>query len=507
LQAQSTFHKAFTLAGKDGILYRSRPVSDGGAVSVGRVIDFSTFDDDFLIMKTDASGGAAWIKKCATTDFEEFTDVTEVPDGLVAVGTASDMTTYISVAVVEKFNAAGVSQWVKSYSVSGHSAGAKKISTDASGNLYILGTVAIDGAGDDYFILKLDASGNILAQNRFGTPDTDYPLAFLRSDNGSFFICGWDNTFVGENIHVMKINADMTVSWNRKISGMIRYFAYDMQELSNGHLVLAGRYDDGADSYDVLLCSLDDSNGDQVWAKSFSAANGAGNYAYGLAIKQGDVIAVTGPVETTEQGTFLFTTDALGNLTWSNRYGEPGTSAMGYGVAAANDGGFLVCGPLGNNADGIVQLLKTDSEGHLSCNSSAYELSATALTLPMQTLAITTGSPGLAAQNHMLNETAYTGLTDICTGTGLPLINEQHVGITPNPSRGSFTVTAPGSFSGAQVTIVSASGKEVMTGIMPTGDGTSAVSQGFSLSVPAGVYFVTLGNRAGQRSLKLVITW
>lgn len=506
LYSQPTFHRYFSLPGKTGILYRTIQTGDAGFVSVGKVSDFTTFDDDLLIMKTDAAGNAAWIKKCMTTDSEEFTDIIEVSGGdLVAVGRAFNMSTFISAAVIEKFSSGGVRQWSRSYSIDGHSAGAKKISADAEGNLYVLGTVAVDGASDDYFILKLDPNGNILTQNTFGTPDSDYPLAFLRKGNGDFFICGWDNTFTGENIHLIRINADMTVSWSKLISGTEKYFAYDMKERSDGDLVLAGRFDDGATSYDILVCTLDDSSGGQVWANSYSAAEGYGTYAYGLAIAPGDIIAVTGVAESTDQGTFLLSTDGAGIPDWSYKFGSPGSTGEGYGIAPAAEGGFLVCGSLSNSSDAIAQLIRTNSSGTIPCNTTGYELVAGTLTLPMQTLAVTTGTTNLTAQDITLAETSFNNLTAICTGTGYPETAGSAVTVGPNPSRGSFTVTVPGSWAGSDVMVVNSSGIIMLRGSMPDGNEAGSISKTFRLAVPAGAYIVRVGNDDHQEIRKLMI--
>jgi len=505
--SQTAFHKFLPVADRDGFLYRTCQTSDGGFVSVGRVSDPATFDNDFLILKTDASGIASWIKKYSADESEEFTDVAETADGgVVAAGSSFNMNTFISKAVLKKFSSAGVSQWSRSYSMSGHSAGAKKVAKDASGNIYVLGAVAVDGSSDDYFIMKLDAGGNILAQHTFGTPDFDYPLAFLRKGNGDFFICGWNNTSTGENIHLLKINADMTVAWNKKISGTARYFAYDMRERSDGDIVLAGRYDDLVNSYDILICTLDDASGEQVWARSYSAAEGPGTYAYGLTITSGDAIAVTGPVETSVEGAFVLATDAAGNLNWSNRYGIPGFAGKGYGIAAADDGGYMVCGPLSNSSNAIVQLIKTNAEGDLPCNSVGYEILSGPLTLPMQSITVTAGNANLSAQEITLNETSYGSLETICTGTGIADIRDQAIKVSPNPTDGRFTVTTPGMYAGAKVIVVNAAGINVLDSNMPQGETANSVSKTFSIDIPAGLYLLSIGNGKQKAARKLFIS-
>lgn len=506
LHAQSSFHKSFSLAGKGGLLYRIIQTSDGGFASAGRVDDNASFDGDFLIIKTDAAGNASWIRQYPSADSEEFTDVIEVTGGgLVAAGNSFNMNTFLTTAVIVKFNADGVRLWSKKYSINAHSASARKIAKDDAGNIYVLGTVDVDGSSDDYFILKLDANGNILSQNTFGTPDFDYPLAFVRKGNGDFFICGWDNTFNGENIHLLKINADMTVAWSKMMSGMVKYFAYDMKELSGGDLVLAGRFDNGASSYDILLCTIDDSNGEQVWAKSYSAAEGFGIYAYGVAIGAGDEIVVTGSAENTGQGTFVMSANASGNLNWAYKNGAPGSSGLGYGIAPVSGGGYMVCGPLSNSNDAIVQLIKTSSDGTIPCNSNGFDLLSTPFTLPMVTKTVTSGTVSLSVQDLTMTESSFNNLTTICLGTGGDEMAESIINAGPNPSDGRFTITLPESYAGSQVKVVNTSGKEVFQGTMPSATGMNSISYTFTIDVPAGAYFVIIYGRIHQATMTLFI--
>jgi hypothetical protein len=463
------------------------------------------FSDDMLIFKTDASGNASWIKKIATPDSEAFTDIVETSgNDLVAVGSTISMTTFQLQAVVEKFNFAGTKQWSKSYGVSGLSSSAKCIVKDGAGNLYILGSVDVAGSLTDYFVMKLDADGNIIAQSTFGTPQSDFPLAFHRSSNGDLYIAGWQNNGTGENIHILKINNSLGMVWNKLVSSTDRYFAYDIGEKSDGSIVLAGRFDDTSTSYDILICNLDDSNGEQVWAKKYSAIAGMRTYAYGLTIGAGDEIAVTGIVEGTDQGTLFLGVNGSGNISTSWQSGVAGSIGNGYGISKSSDGGYMICGPLGGSSNEIVQMIKTNGNGEIPCNNSEFGLSAGDITLPSNSLTIATGTAVLTAQDVTLTEAGFNTIGTICIETGLDDLADEESIVYPNPASGSFTVTVPGNFGESLLQIYNSGGKEIFRQFLNPGS-MAVLNNEHNLDIPSGIYVIRITSGVRQIIRKLVV--
>ena len=503
---QPLFQKYLSIANSGGILYRTIQTGDGGFAAVGQVTDNASFLSDFLAIKTDANGNASWIKQLANANNDDsFTDLIETTGGIAAVGSTMNFTTFISQAVVEKFDATGVKLWCKTYSIGGVSSVARKVQKDDAGNLYVLGTVDMGVTLADYFILKLDANGNILQQTVFGTPGTDFPLSFLRKSSGEFFIGGWADTGAGENINLIKVSSAMTVTWSKLISGSIKYFAYDMKEKSNGNIVMAGRYDDGATSYDVLIIEFNANTGDVVWAKSYSTQDDLAAYAYGLAIKLGDMIAITGVVEDSTRGTLLLGTDATGTFTWSERIGSlTGEYGSGYGIAKTGDAGYIVCGNRGDNNNSIAQLFKLDGSGDGPCNRTLYPFTETVRTLPSQNLTITVNAGSLTAQDITPSQISLTSLEDICSATGIAdkyYTNE--IGIYPNPSQGKITLSFEKLLPVASIKIFNSQGRELYS--IPESVGFLTGYVQINLDLPKGIYLIQVNKGDKQYTRKLII--
>jgi hypothetical protein len=506
LAAQTMFQKYLQVPASSGILYRSIQTGDGGFASAGQVTDMTTFLSSKLIMKTDSNGIVTWIRQGSYAGSDvSFQDLARTPDGIVAVGTSMNMSTFISQAVVEKFDASGASLWSHAYISPGASSIAKKIQVDLQGNLYVLGTVDVSGSMTDYFILKLDGSGHVLQQTTFGTPDTDYPLAFLRNSDGDLFIGGWKNTGAGENIHLIKLNSSMAVSWSKLISGSSKYFCYDLKAKPAGDLVLAGRYDDGATSYDVLLAEISDGNGTVDWAKSYSPLDGLPAFAYGLAIRSDGRIAITGSVEDSTRGTLLMGTNSDGTVSWSERIGSlTGEYGSGYGITETHDGGYLVCGNRGDNNNSIVQFFRINETGEGPCNRATYPFSESTLTLPIQDLTVHTNTGNLSSQDVSFTIISYSSLENICPVNKVyEKPHDDGLSAFPDPSDGRFTISFGKPGPGSSIRIFNSRGAEVYSAI-----GAEKMLTGqlpVDLKVPAGIYLINLDNGQQRFTRKILI--
>ena len=498
VKSQTLFHKVYQQDNALGLLYRCLQTEDGGYFSVGNVTDEVTFSGDFLMIRANPDGSASWCKSLSLTDNEQFTDVVEsVPGEFVAVGSVFSTTTFTSQIIVAKYNNSGSKVWCKMYSVNGSSVSANRIQKDETGNIYILGMAEVSGASSDYLIMKLDGNGNIIHQTTIGTPISDYPLSFLRNAQGDFFIGGWANSGTGETVHLIHLNSSMELQWDSFLSGNARYFNYDLKEKSSGNIVIAGRYDNMNDSYDVLLAELDVQTGTPVWIKSYSAADGTASYAYGLAVGENDHIGVTGIIEGTPAGTLLFETDQNGIVNWSERItGSINTDAHGYGICPDADGGYVVCGKRSGDDNSVVQLLKSSNTGEVTCSNTDFPLDVTDLTPEVQHLSLASNTGSLIAQDITPGEALITNFSDACTETSIrSLIENQLFEIYPNPSVGYIQVNLKHATAGnCKYDLYDALGTLVNSGEIAQ---TIAGPYQIPVEIP-GIYFIRITN--GNRS-------
>lgn len=497
------FHKFLSQSDVSGILYRVTPASDGGYAAVGTLTEQPSFNDQFLVTRFNNSGVAEWSKMMGSDDSDEFTDIVETPDGgLVAVGTSYNNDNFFINGFVEKFNADGSRAWSKKIMNGSNSCMARKIQGDASGNLYIAGTLNIDESNVDYFILKMDANGAIVRQSVFGGFDSEFLLAFLRKSNGDLFISGWINTGTGENIHLVKLNPDLAVTWNSQFTGDDMYFGYDLKEKPNGNVLLAGRFDGVNLFYDVLLAEIDQATGNPVWAKHYTSVNPAYIHAYGLAVQPDNRIALTGIVEGLNAMNLYLETDATGNIVRSKSLSNANeTSSTGYGICASPDGGFTVCGSRYSSDSSSVFLLKTDADGETACFSTNYPLTAGSLTLDPEILTMHTGIQTLTTVDASYTETLLNSFVDACDPVSVDEpVQEEEFSIFPNPTDGKFTINVPPAWPEATLVLIDMNGTVVYRVEHPH---STVLVPGLHLS--PGVYFAGLVSKESRQFRKILI--
>ncbi len=487
--AQPIYQKYLKKSDVTGNFLRCIPTSDGGYASVGYLTDNVAFEDNSLIGKFTRLGDREWIKSVSyVTNNDEFTDITEVSgNAFVAAGTSYDPLTFKSVGVVAKFDENGNYIWYKILRNGNLSCNIKRIQKDNSGNLYLLGMVETSGSTFDYCLLKLDVFGNIQQQYRIGTEYGDYALSFIRNNSGEFIISGWANNGTGESIQVIKLNQNLSVAWNTCISGSVRYFADDMREKSNGNLVLGGRYDDGINPLRVMVLELDKSTGNVVWAKRYQPDSGNGIYANGIAVNTNDRIGITGIVEDFNSSVLVAELSSTGTVNWSKRINSNDEiNSMGNGICSAPDQGYLVCGQRTGIDSSSVQIIKVNATGGFACLGSSLPLSATDLSLPVQSNTITVSTSSITETNDVLSETSFQQFTDACQ----PLAAEEYkkaetISVYPNPSDGAFVVRFDETGETIEVSLYDIHGKQVYA----NRDVTDSILD-LRLDLKPGVYFL-----------------
>ncbi|BCY29647.1 hypothetical protein KK2020170_25150 [Flavobacterium okayamense] len=216
---------------------------------------------------------------------------------------------------------------------------ATKIATDASGNVYALGTYSgtldLDPSsgtlnvtavgGTDIFIQKFDAAGNFINGISIGGPGNDVGSSILIDNNGYTTVAGVFEQIIdldpsaAQNGHavynfgtskdffIVKYD-DLAYAFSKAIGGAGDDIVNAMDVDSNNNLILTGIYrgtvdfnpnisvnnslttTSGGEAYVLKL----DTNLDYVWAKSFVTTDTNGNMGTSIKVDSTDNIIVAG---------------------------------------------------------------------------------------------------------------------------------------------------------------------------------------------------------------------
>jgi hypothetical protein len=253
-------------AGADEI----EPTSDGGYIGVGNVSPTSAEILQGLILKLSPSGALQWSVAYPETDQSfpgaysganfTFETVRQTPDGgYVASGVAEAKFSsgYATVLAVVKLDASGAREWSKVYYgadwLSGPAGDSRyPIFLTPDGGYVLSGTVQAPAYPYEelFFLLKLDADGNVVWQRGYGGTNNGYDVsretggAYPTTDGG-YVLAGESNVFLQATTGwVVKTDGSGTILWQKTYTGLTATAGNvlsDVIQTSDGGYAAAGK--------------------------------------------------------------------------------------------------------------------------------------------------------------------------------------------------------------------------------------------------------------------------
>jgi len=317
--------------------------NDNGYVLAGRVNLDLLWDAKGCVTKLNSAGTVEWDKMYGdSTATCYLTSIRQTQDGgYIALGSMTAMLNPVGMATgwhagydlfVLKLDASGNVQWHKC--LGGSSAeepGA--IRQTADGGYIVSGSTAsndgdvpnnshfdINNPAMDLWLVKLNASGNIIWQHTYGGSSDDIAAALEVLPDGSFIVCGNTSSNDGDvsgnhSIYtdgwIIKVSSNGTLLWQRCYGGPEEERFFDVKPTVDNGFIIAG----------------------------YNAGNGGNVTGFHGGFFDGWVVKV----------------NSAGNFEWQRTIGGSGSEMAG-GVRQLPDGGFVVAG-VSDAADGDVPAL------------------------------------------------------------------------------------------------------------------------------------------------------
>jgi outer membrane protein assembly factor BamB len=337
--------------------------SDGGYAISGDTYSFGAGSNDFWLFKTDAYGSILWNKTYGGALGEISGDMCKTNDGgyAIAGGTSSFGAGSQDVYLV-KTDANGNMLWNKTYGGSGYEYGYHLVQTPDGGYAVTGYTGSFGAGGQDAWLIKTDANGNMLWNKTYGGTATDQGVSLIQTSDGGYAISGFTGSFGagGQDAWLIKTDANGNMLWNKTYGGNTTDQALSLVQSGDGGYALAGYTNSlGAGGQDAWLIKTDTA-GNMLWNKTYG---GSANDGVVHMIQTADGgYALAGWGNTSE--VLLVKTDAMGNMQWNQTYGGAGTD-IAYALLQASDGGYLLTGNTNSFGAGSydVLLVKVDSSG------------------------------------------------------------------------------------------------------------------------------------------------
>ncbi|MCS3870800.1 hypothetical protein J3D55_003716 [Chryseobacterium ginsenosidimutans] len=265
-------------------------------------------------------------------------------------------------------------QWKKTLGGSNWDQGSSVCQTTDGGSIIAGYSPSTDGnvtgnhGNGDYWVVKLDSSGNIQWQKSLGGSDYDYAYSIQQTSDGGYIVAGQTYSNNGDvtgyhgsvyaDFWVVKLDINGNIQWQKAIGGNGQDAAYSIQQTSDGGYIVAGESSStdgdaiGHLSYnntDLWIVKIN-STGSIQWQKSFGGYNteialdakqtSDGGYivAGATASNSGDITQNYG-----EYDYWVLKLDNAGNLQWQKTFGGSGTDNA-QSVIQTSDGGYMVAG-------------------------------------------------------------------------------------------------------------------------------------------------------------------
>jgi hypothetical protein len=247
----------------------------------------------------------------------------------------------------------------------------------SDGGYAVAGTRNVQPTDQDFWLAKIDSSGNMLWNYTYGKAEIDRAESVVQTSDGGYALVGTTENSVTGNIDVWLIKTDSTgnVQWNKTYGGLYSYeFAHSVVQTFDGGYALAGElYIEGADANGFGMIKTDWA-GNMQWNRTWDSRYGD---AYSVIQTSDEGYALAGFIYVTgaSYDFCLVKTDADGNMQWNNTYGGARQDLGRCGIQTS-DGGYALAGttrsfpPAGQDN---VLLVKTSLESGLAWTNSTVD--------------------------------------------------------------------------------------------------------------------------------------
>ena len=265
-----------------------------------------------------------------------------------------------------KTDAYGNKQWEKTFGGTGFDFLESVIQTSDGG--YVLGGYTRSkGAGNsDFWLVKTDASGNESWDETFGGSSWDECRSVIQTRDGGYALGGYTSSkgAGGNDFWLVKTDASGTKTWDKTFGGSSWDECRSVIQTRDGGYALGGyTASKGAGGNDFWLVKTD-ASGTKTWDKTFG---GTPNEVCNSIVQTPDGGYILAGRSSQRSGVFFMVkTDKDGNESWNHIFGGSSVNEECHSVVQTSDGGYLMGGTTASKGAGLVDfwLIKTDARGN-----------------------------------------------------------------------------------------------------------------------------------------------
>ncbi|MEW7279067.1 hypothetical protein ABW636_10780 [Aquimarina sp. 2201CG1-2-11] len=373
-------------------------------------------NEDEEVTETTFNQTIEWIKTFGGTNEDSALSVVEATDGGYVLagytqstdGDLTGKTATDSDFWVLKLTKDGAISWSKTYGGTGDERAEKIIATKDGGYIVVGynrssdGDVSQNEGLQDYWVIKINASGELQWEKSFGFGGIDRAFSVIQTEDNGYFVTGFfdvslsngggnddgpssasknKNTQkhgVGE-FWGIKLNEAGETEWRRYFGGNDNDRSYDVVQTKDGGFLMIGSSESESGSADVSDISVNlgsydywavkiDAQGNLVWEKTYGGTEI--DVAYGIAAVGDGTYIIVGDARSADVNVsnakgnadlWIIRIDDNGNMLWEKAIG--GTQFdTGRGIHKTKNGHFIITG---NSRSNDVDLDKNNGQSDI----------------------------------------------------------------------------------------------------------------------------------------------
>ena len=287
-----------------------------------------------------------------------------------------------------KLDGAGVILWNKLYGGNADDI-AESIQQTTDGGYIVAGYSSSSANGDvtgsnngliDYWVLKLDAAGNITWNKLLGGSNNDYCFSITKTTDGGYAVTGYATSSTtgnvtginhgGSDVWVVKLDGSGNVLWNKLLGGTGDDDSYTIHQTSDGGYIISGDSNSSANgdiiainhgNVDGWVIKLDP-NGNLTWNKLLGGSSSEGFFSSIQTADGGYIIvgysnsSANGDITATTHGGYdywIVKLDNSGAISWNRLTGGSGDE-FGRSIKQTTDGGYIIVGNSTSGSSGDI---------------------------------------------------------------------------------------------------------------------------------------------------------
>ena len=235
--------------------------SDGGFIVAGATYSFGAGPPNAYVLRTDSLGDTLWTRTYGGAGEDYAFSARQTADsGFIICGTTYSYGAGQSDIYLIKTDAAGDTQWTRTYGGVQHEHGHSVLQTADSGYV-ICGTTYSFGTGSaNVWLIRTDSRGDTLWTRTFGGDSADLGHSVAQTADHGFILCGQAASFGAGSYDAWVIKTDSSgdTLWTRTFGGGSDDVGYSVQQTTDGGYIIAGMTKShGAGGEDFYLIKTD----------------------------------------------------------------------------------------------------------------------------------------------------------------------------------------------------------------------------------------------------------